>query len=222
MSDKLHEFESGDLRVTWSKQRCIHAAECVRGLPGVFMPGRRPWITPADAPADRIAAIVMRCPTGALHFQRRDGGAPEPVPEQNTIVPSRDGPLFLRGDLEVTGPGGTVLLRDTRVALCRCGRSRNKPFCDNSHWSIAFNDDGEVFEGGVKPAEAPPPDGRLRITPTVDGPLELRGPLTVRSADGRVAFEGGRAALCRCGGSRNKPFCDASHVTRGFRSEPGG
>ena len=92
----------------------------------------------------------------------------------------------------------------------------------NSHWAIAFNDDGEVFEGGVRPAEAPPPDGRLRITPTADGPLELRGPLTVRSADGRVALEGGRATLCRCGGSRNKPFCDGSHTGRGFRSEAGG
>lgn len=221
MSDKLHEFESDDIRVTWSKQRCIHFAACVRGLPGVFMPGRRPWITPTDAPADRIAAIVTRCPTGALHFERKDGGAAEAVPERNLIEPGRDGPLFLRGDLEIVDAGGAVLLHDTRVALCRCGRSRNKPFCDNSHWSIAWNDDGEVFEGGVKLAEAPPPDGRLRIVPTADGPLELRGPLTVRSADGRVAFDGGRATLCRCGGSRNKPFCDGSHTGRGFRSGAG-
>jgi CDGSH-type Zn-finger protein/uncharacterized Fe-S cluster protein YjdI len=218
MSDKLHEFESDDIRVTWSKQRCIHVAECVRGLPRVFMPGRRPWITPADAPADLVAEMVMRCPTGALHFERKDGGGAEPVPDRNAVVPSRDGPLFVHGDLEILGAGGAVILRDTRIALCRCGRSRNKPFCDNSHWSSGFSDRGEVFEGGVKPGPAPAPDRGLRITLSADGPYELSGPLAITSADGRVSLTGGEAKLCRCGQSRNKPFCDGSHTTAGFKS----
>lgn len=217
MSDTLHIFEGRGIRVTWSKQRCIHAAECVRGLPAVFMPGRRPWITPDDATADRIAGIVMRCPTGALHFERRDGGPGEPVPAANTVVPSRNGPLILRGDLEIASPDGGAPLRDTRVALCRCGQSRHRPFCDNSHGGAGFVDRGEVFEGGVK-ASAPGPQRRLRITPSVDGPLRLEGPLTVRSADGRVALEGGEATLCRCGQSRNKPFCDGSHARAGFKA----
>ena len=217
MSDKLHAFEGRDLRVTWSKARCIHAAECVRGLPAVFEPGRRPWITPDAEAADRITAIVMRCPTGALHFERMDGGAAEPVPETNSIVPSRNGPLFLRGDLEIVAADDTVLLRDTRVALCRCGRSGHRPFCDNRHWSAGFADRGEVFEGGVKAGD-PGPERRLKVTATTDGPLRLEGSLTVRSADGRVALAGGRADLCRCGQSRNKPFCDGSHARTGFRS----
>ena len=218
MSDKLHEFEDEEIRVTWSKTRCIHAAECVRGLPAVFMPGNRPWITPERAAADRIAEVVMRCPTGALHFERKDGGPAEPKPAANAVRPEPDGPLYLHGDLEILGADGTLLLRDTRVALCRCGQSRNQPFCDNSHREADFADPGDVFEGGVKPGTAVPASGPLRVTASADGPLIVDGPVTVRSADGRVALTGGRAALCRCGQSRNKPFCDSSHVAAGFKA----
>jgi CDGSH-type Zn-finger protein/uncharacterized Fe-S cluster protein YjdI len=218
VSDKLHEFESNEIRVTWSKQRCIHAAACVRGLPVVFMPGNRPWITPGQAPAERIAQVVMRCPTGALHFERRDGGPAEPVPAANRVRPEPDGPLYLRGDLEILGADGTLLLRDTRVALCRCGQSSNKPFCDNSHRDAEFTDRGEVFEGGVKPGTGVPATGPLRVTASADGPLIVDGPVAVESADGRVTLAGGRAALCRCGQSRNKPFCDSSHLGAGFKA----
>lgn len=218
MSDRLHEFDSAGIRVSWSRQRCIHAAECVRGLPAVFKPGDKPWVTPDRAAADRVAEVVMRCPTGALHFERKDGGPAEPVPGSNTVEPSSDGPLYLRGELEILRAAGTLLLRDTRVALCRCGQSRNKPFCDNSHREADFADPGDVFEGGVKPGAGFPGAGPLRVTVSADGPLLVDGPLTVRSADGRVALAGGRAALCRCGHSRNKPFCDSSHAAAGFKA----
>jgi CDGSH-type Zn-finger protein/uncharacterized Fe-S cluster protein YjdI len=216
MSDKLHVFDGRAIRVTWSKARCIHAAECVRGLPRVFRPGERPWVSPEAGSAEGIAEVVLRCPTGALHFERKDGGPAEAPPARNTVEPSRGGPLILRGDLEILRPDGTPLLRDTRAALCRCGQSRNKPFCDGSHREAGFVDRGEVFEGGVKPAGGELRDPRLRITPSADGPLLLAGPVTVRSADGRVTLEGGQASLCRCGHSRNKPFCDGSHRGAGF------
>ena len=217
MSDRLHEFDSAGIRVTWSKRRCIHAAECVRGLPAVFQPGRKPWVMPERAGAGTIAEVVMRCPTGALHFERHDGGPAEPKPASNTIEPTRGGPLHLRGDLELLNADGTPLLRDTRVALCRCGQSRNKPFCDNSHLEADFLDRGEVFEGGVKPLEGEP-TGPLRVTVSADGPLLVKGPVTVRSADHRVALVGGAASLCRCGNSGNKPFCDGSHLRVGFKA----
>jgi CDGSH-type Zn-finger protein/uncharacterized Fe-S cluster protein YjdI len=218
VSEKLHAFEGHDIRVTWSKARCIHAAECVRGLPRVFRPGERPWVSPEAGSAEGIAEVVMRCPTGALHFERTDGGPAEVPPARNTVEPTRGGPLVVRGDLEILRADGTLLLRDTRVALCRCGHSRNKPFCDGSHRETGFDDRGEVFEGGVKPGDAEFRDPHLRITPSADGPLLLAGPVTVRSADGRVALEGGKASLCRCGQSRNKPFCDGSHRGAGVGS----
>lgn len=217
MSDRLHEFDGAGIRVTWSSRRCIHAAECVRGLPAVFQPGRKPWVIPERSTADAIAEVVMRCPTGALHFERRDGGPAEPAPAANTVEPTRGGPLHLRGDIELLSPDGTLLLEDTRVALCRCGQSRNKPFCDNSHFEADFADRGEVFEGGLKPLEGSPA-GPLRVTVSADGPLAAKGPMTVRSADGRVTLSGGAASLCRCGNSRNKPFCDGSHLRVGFKT----
>jgi uncharacterized Fe-S cluster protein YjdI len=138
MSSKIREYTGEGIVVSYDVQRCIHAAECVRTLPQVFDPNRRPWINPQDASADDVAAAVQRCPTGALHFTRTDGGAPEPVPTENTITLEPNGPLYIRGNIELTDAQGTIVLHDTRVALCRCGASEIKPFCDGSHERVGF------------------------------------------------------------------------------------
>jgi CDGSH-type Zn-finger protein len=110
-----------------------------------------------------------------------------------------------------------VLLRDTRVALCRCGRSRKRPFCDNSHQTAAFRDDGAVrWEAGVQETGVEGP--RLRVQAEADGALVLTGPFAIASADGATMLAGSHARLCRCGQSACKPFCDESHVRTGFRS----
>ena len=133
MDERRHVFESPAITVTWSRRRCIHVAECVCGLPAVFSPGRVPWVESSRAAADRVAEVVCRCPTGALHYERHDGGAAEPVPGRNVVVPEPDGPLYLSGEVELAAEDGTPVARDTRIALCRCGASRNRPFCDGSH-----------------------------------------------------------------------------------------
>ena len=74
--DRPHAFDGAGITVTWSRRRCIHVAACVMNLPDVFKPGDRPWIDMASASTDTIARVVARCPTGALHFERSDGGAP--------------------------------------------------------------------------------------------------------------------------------------------------
>src|SRR5207253_9288847 len=125
--------------------------------------------------------------------------------------PTRNGPLYVRGSVEVRAADGTLVARDVRVALCRCGASGNKPFCDNRHRVAGFVDAGDVFEGGVKPG--PAEDGPLRITLETNGPYRLEGSFEVVSLDGRVRLTGGQAALCRCGKSRNKPFCDGTHAS---------
>jgi uncharacterized Fe-S cluster protein YjdI/CDGSH-type Zn-finger protein len=131
-------YENDEIAVAWYPERCIHSARCVAGLPDVFDPGRKPWVVLEGHSADEIAAVVQRCPTGALHFRRNDGGAAEPVPGETTIVVVPDGPLFVRGDVTVADENGTVIGKDTRMALCRCGQSANKPFCDNTHRRIGF------------------------------------------------------------------------------------
>lgn len=119
--------------VRFEGRRCIHAAACVRGLPAVFDTARRPWIDVDAADADAIEAVVLRCPSGALTFERHDGGADE-VPEAPTrVTPEAGGPLHVRGDLRIEADGGVRHV--TRATLCACGRTGNAPFCDGSHRS---------------------------------------------------------------------------------------
>ncbi|MFQ5568127.1 MAG: CDGSH iron-sulfur domain-containing protein [Rhodothermales bacterium] len=216
MADKVLKYEGEDVIVAYNVRRCIHMAECVHGLPAVFDPERRPWVRPDEAAADPLTEVVTRCPTGALQFTRKDGGPEEAVPDQNTVTVDPDGPLFVRGDIEIVMPDGSVLLRETRVALCRCGASNNKPFCDNSHGNIDFQDSGVFREVRVK-SEKEGEDGLLRVRPSRNGPLLVQGPLDLIGAEERV--RGSQAALCRCGASSNKPFCDGTHNTIGFTSE---
>jgi CDGSH-type Zn-finger protein/uncharacterized Fe-S cluster protein YjdI len=208
--ERVKTYASGTIAVRFEPRRCIHAAQCVFGLPDVFDPERKPWIEPGQAGADAIARVIARCPTGALHFERLDGGAPEPPDATHSVRVTRNGPLHVRGATEIRLPDGSVV-RDVRIALCRCGATQNPPFCDNSHLAIRFVDRGEVFEGNEKQDG---PDGpALEITFEDVGPYRLSGPFEIISDDGRMTVTGKGAKLCRCGASRNKPFCDGSHRT---------
>src|SRR6059036_2702471 len=132
------EYANDQIVVTWEPAYCIHAADCLDGLPAVFDPWRRPWIAVDAASADEIAEVVMRCPTGALHFRRLDGGDQEPEPQDPTVQLRPNGPLFVRGKIRIEDASGHLIREDTRVALCRCGGSGNKPFCDGTHRTIGF------------------------------------------------------------------------------------
>jgi uncharacterized Fe-S cluster protein YjdI len=138
--DNVRHYANESIDISYDARRCIHAAECVRGLPAVFDTDRRPWILPSGASADAIAAVIERCPTGALHYTRRDGGAAESPPEQVVIAPVSGGPLYVRGLIQLRSADGSLIVEDTRLALCRCGQSQNKPFCDNSHLGTGFDD----------------------------------------------------------------------------------
>ena len=79
MANKIRRYTSADIDVTYDVKRCIHAAECVRGLPAVFDTKKRPWVQPDKANADTVAEVILRCPSGALHYERKDGGAAESI-----------------------------------------------------------------------------------------------------------------------------------------------
>lgn len=137
--DLTREYHAPGITVQWFPVRCIHSANCVRSLQRVFDPKRRPWVDPTGADADVIAAAVLRCPTGALHFVRHDGGPQETADHPTMLTPIRNGPLYVRGDVAARALDGTLVRRDTRTSLCRCGLAEKAPFCDNTcrerHWT---------------------------------------------------------------------------------------
>jgi len=218
MKSKPRTYKGTGITVTYDARRCIHAAECVRGVPEVFDPERRPWIEPDGASPERVATVVRACPTGALRFEPGDSGETEAVAEKNTVTIVADGPLYLRGDLVLTGADGEEV-REVRAALCRCGASSNKPFCDNSHQETGFADPGAAADPRLAPLEEEGARGVLRITGAINGPLLVEGPLELCGHSGESICTGRKGALCRCGASGNKPFCDGSHVAIGFEAE---
>ena len=117
---------------------CNHTGNYFRSLPEVFRPQNRPWVLVDTASANKIAEVVMTCPTGALHFERPDGSQEEPQLGETRIDARPNGPFHVRGRVRIVGPGGNLIREDTRVALCRCGQSENKPFCDGTHRRVGF------------------------------------------------------------------------------------
>jgi uncharacterized Fe-S cluster protein YjdI len=138
--DVLRDYEGEGIVVHWEPKLCIHAANCIRDLPGVFDPNARPWVSVNAASADDISAAIRSCPTGALQYRRTDG-TPQEMPDiPTTVQPLRNGPLLVRGDIRVVTADGNVRAA-TRVVLCRCGSSQNKPYCDLSHRAAGFEAD---------------------------------------------------------------------------------
>jgi uncharacterized Fe-S cluster protein YjdI len=146
MGARLQVYETDAITVSFDPGRCIHSAECVRGLPAVFDPRRKRWIQPEHASAEAVAEVVARCPTGALQVRRPDGSAAQPAPAAApstvTVTASANGPLFVRGPVRVLDAAGNLLREDDRVALCRCGATANPPFCDGSHARVGFRPGG--------------------------------------------------------------------------------
>lgn len=218
MGEKAKQFvyPGKAIDVTWDSRLCIHAAECGRAAGVLFVGGREPWCQPDLCDPTEVREVVERCPSGALSYVDKRGGQAECAPADNTVFVACNGPLFFHGDLDIEGAPSTQPGLRFRAALCRCGASKNKPFCDNSHEAVDFKDYGAVGERGDPGVGS---GGTLHVTPIKDGPLVCEGNLRLHAASGRLAWQGSTVALCRCGASKNKPFCDGSHARIGFKSD---
>jgi CDGSH-type Zn-finger protein/uncharacterized Fe-S cluster protein YjdI len=189
---------------------CIHARRCVLSQPGVFKANvEGSWIDPDAASGEALLQVALNCPSGAIHISRHDGGADEADPRVNTITVRENGPLAINAEIVLAGaPIGT------RATLCRCGESKNKPYCDGSHVAAQFTATGEPPTAAS--AALAKRDGALTITPYANGPLGVAGAVEIISGTGRTIDRVEMTALCRCGHSARKPFCDGTHARVGF------
>lgn len=133
--EPAREYAAGEIVVEWRPELCYHARECVLALPGVFDPARRPWIDAAAAPAADVEAAVAQCPSGALRSRRVDASVE--TSGETTVTVTENGPNILRGNIRILRDGEEIAHVE-KVALCRCGHSSNKPFCDGTHKTIGF------------------------------------------------------------------------------------
>lgn len=138
--DRREDYAAAGITIHDNRGLCAHAGRCTDGLPAVFRLGKEPFIDPDGAPADEIARTIQECPSGALSYSVADAEHPDRGGEAIAgFVPS--GPYVFRGGAELEGAvlpeGGTT----DRFALCRCGQSKNKPFCSGAHWYVEFDSD---------------------------------------------------------------------------------
>ena len=194
--------------IEFDGQLCIHARRCVLSQPTVFKANvEGQWIDPDAASAEALMYVALNCPSGAIRVSR--GGANETNPKVNTISVRENGPLAISAEIVLAGAPIGI-----RATLCRCGESKNKPYCDGSHVAAAFAATGEPNTAtSVALAKR---DGPLTITPYPNGPLGVSGAVEVISGTGRTVNRIDRTALCRCGHSANKPYCDGAHAKVGF------
>src|SRR5215212_7520924 len=130
----------------------------------------------------------------------------------NIVLVTESGPLECTGELDLRRADGAHFAHESHTWLCRCGRSQEKPYCDGSHQQIAFNDDATAQQASDSAAAS---SGAVRITLRPNGPLKLEGPCAVHHPIAGELFSGNQTALCRCGQSKKKPFCDGTHCDVG-------
>ena len=137
--DKATRYEGRDVTIINNPLLCSVAEYCHQELASVFNESNSPWIDSNGDTLEHIKAVIDKCPSGALSYSIN--GQPQPVSDREpTITIEKNGPLRITGGIELKdahwGQGASA----EHYTLCRCGASKNKPFCDGSHASINFND----------------------------------------------------------------------------------
>jgi CDGSH-type Zn-finger protein len=138
-ADKRETYQGQSIAIHDNRAMCSHAGHCTDGLAAVFKYGAEPWIDPDGAPVAAIVAMIRKCPSGALSYTL--GGVEERDQQRDpTITVTKDGPYAVVGGVRLTGEAWGSGASTEHYTLCRCGGSKNKPFCDGTHWRIGFRD----------------------------------------------------------------------------------
>ena len=209
----IEEVSGKNLLLRYEAKRCIHSRHCVLEASEVFLANvKGPWIHPDAMRTEDLVAVAHNCPSGAITYDRTDGGPQESASRVNVANVRENGPISLHAEIDLAGHGKMF-----RATLCRCGDSKNKPFCDGSHHAANFSATGEPATQDSAALENR--GGALKVTPFPNGPLGIAGNLEICSGTGRTVNRVTKTALCRCGQSANKPFCAGTHTKVGFKTE---
>ena len=140
-ADRRRNFTTRELVVGDDTPLCASAAFCdaVDGDVWSFLLRSRDPEVRA-----RIAHMIDRCPSGRLTYRFPPDGEDVERDLEPSVAVVRDGPLWVRGGVEIVDRDGEAWEVRNRVALCRCGESENKPFCDGSHRVVGFREPVDV------------------------------------------------------------------------------
>src|SRR5262249_19582658 len=138
--DKRENYPSGKITIHDNRGICSHAGHCTDGLPSVFKYGSEPWIDAGGGAPDAVMETIRKCPSGALSYSV-DGVEHRDQQREPAITVAKDGPYEVVGGVQLIGQSWGEGASTEHYTLCRCGGSKNKPFCDGSHWNIGFKDE---------------------------------------------------------------------------------
>ncbi|MBT8377847.1 MAG: (4Fe-4S)-binding protein [Ignavibacteria bacterium] len=147
MKEILKKYSNKDITVIWKPSACIHSTNCWKASLKVFNPKRKPWIDMSGGTTEEVIKIINDCPSGALSFERNNEmteqkAQPAQSPESKlTVQVNKGGPYLVKGKFVFIGTDGNEEIKEGSIALCRCGASNNKPFCDGAHKKIGFDQD---------------------------------------------------------------------------------
>ncbi len=142
VSDRLDSYVGKDITIHDNRGVCAHSGYCTDNSPAVFQVEQEPciWIDPDADDANKTATTIKMCPSGALSYTK-DGILHKDQDAKPSILVSKDGPHRVVGGIELKDPTGSKPESKEHYTLCRCGDSKNKPFCSGQHWHIGFKDD---------------------------------------------------------------------------------
>lgn len=141
MPKTTHKYTNGDVTIVWEPDTCIHSTLCWKGLKEVFNPAERPWIKPEGAVTEKIIEQVRKCPSGALNYFMNNEKGKEIIGEKAAMIDieiSLNGPVLIKTECAIKHSDGREEIKTGTTALCRCGQSSNKPYCDGTHRKIDF------------------------------------------------------------------------------------
>jgi CDGSH-type Zn-finger protein len=137
--DRRESYKGKRITIHDNRGICAHAGACTDNLKSVFRMKQEPWIDPDAAAVEEIVATIHKCPSGALSYSL--GGVEHRDEQREPLVTvTNDGPYAITGAIELVGAAFGEGASREHYTLCRCGGSKNKPFCDGTHWSNGFKD----------------------------------------------------------------------------------